>query len=79
MGTPCRCCGKVVCTSQDIRFDHDRYNYSGSIAFIHLVQTISHNIDNGGYQQVSQEEYFFQDEETIACNFTIENVANLSC
>ena len=72
MGTPCRCCGKVVCTSQDIRFDHDRYNYSGSIAFIHLVQTISHNIDNGGYQQVSQEEYFFQDEENIACNFSVE-------
>lgn len=72
MGTPCRCCGKVVCTSQDIRFDHDRYNYSGCIAFIHLVQTISHNIDDGGYQQQSREEYFFQDTEPTACNLTVE-------
>lgn len=78
MGTPCRCCGKVVCTSEEIRFDHDRYNYNGSIAFIHLIQTISHNIDNGGYQQVSQEEYFFQDEETIACNFSVEHEATLT-
>ena len=78
MGTPCRCCGKVICTSQDIRFDHDRYNYNGSIAFVHITQTISHNIDNGGYQQVSQEEYFFQDEETIACNFSVEHEATLT-
>ena len=78
MGTPCRCCGKVICISQDVRFDHDRYNYNGSIAFVHITQTISHNIDNGGYQQVSQEEYFFQDEETIACNFSVEHEATLT-
>lgn len=72
MGTPCRCCGKVICKSEEIRFDHDRYNYNGSIAFIHLVQTISHNIDGGGYQQQSREEYFFQDAEPTACNFTVE-------
>ena len=78
MGTPCRCCGKVVCTSQDIRFDHDRYNYNGSIAFVHITQTISRNIDGGGYSQVSQEEYFFQDEETIACNFSVEKEETLN-
>lgn len=72
MGTPCRCCGKVICKSEEIRFDHDRYNYNGSIAFIHLVQTISYNIDGGGYQQQSREEYFFQDTEPTACNFTVE-------
>jgi len=72
MGTPCRCCGKVICKSEEIRFDHDRYNYNGSIAFIHLVQTISHNIDGGGYQQQSREEYFFQDAEPTACNLTVE-------
>ncbi len=78
MGTPCRCCGKVVCTSQDIRFDHDRYNYNGPIAFVHITQTISRNIDGGGYSQVSQEEYFFQDEETIACNFSVEKEETLN-
>ena len=72
MGTPCRCCGKVVCTSEEIRFDHDRYNYNGSMAFIHLTQIISHSVDGGEYQKQSEEEYFFQDEEPIACNFTVE-------
>ena len=75
MGTPCRCCGKVVCTSKEIRFDHDRYNYDDVVGFSKVTQKIEHNVDGGGYREISQTEVDCPpDNETVACNFEVVDI-----
>ena len=73
MGTPCRCCGKVVCTSKEIRFDHDRYNFDDVVGFAKVTQKIEHFVDGGNNSILisETETECAPDNHTIACNFEI--------
>ena len=78
MGTPCKCCGKIVCESRLIRFDHDRYNYDDVVGFAKVIQKIEHSVDGGTPKVVfdSTDSPIFcpPDSEPIACNLEIVDV-----
>ena len=80
MGTPCKCCGKIVCKSRLIRFDHDRYNYDDVVGFAVVTQKIEHKVGTGASRVVfdSTDSPVFcpPDSEPIACNLEIVDVEN---
>ena len=78
MGTPCKCCGKVVCKSRLIRFDHDRYNYDDVVGFAKVSQKIEHRVDGGApkvvFDSTDSPVFCPPDSEPIACNLEIVDV-----
>ena len=83
MGTPCKCCGKIVCQSRLIRFDHDRYNYEDIAGFAKVTQKIEHKVDGGASRVVfdsidgsDRPVFCSPDSEPIACNLEIIDVEN---
>ena len=78
MGTPCKCCGKIVCESRLIRFDHDRYNYDDVVGFAKVTQKIEHRVDGGApkvvFDSTDSPVFCPPDSEPIACNLEIVDV-----